>query len=164
MTKLSLIVAMDEKRGIGKKGEIPWKIPGEQKRFKEITTPHPIIMGRKTFESIGRVLPERANLVITSDPKFSAEGIVVVHSLDEALEKAKELDQEEIFVIGGGQIFAQTIDKADKLYLSIVEGDFNCDTFFPDYSQFKKIIKKEVVKTEEYKYTYLELENKDLVL
>lgn len=153
---ISLIAALSENRVIGNKGQIPWKIPGEQKRFKDITTPHPVIMGRTTHESIGRLLPNRPNVIITSQPDYSAEGGYVVHSLLEAIEKARELDNEEIFIIGGGKVFEEAIKLADKLYLTIVHTTVDGDAYFPDYSEFK-IVSKEDKEAGGYRFTYLDL-------
>lgn len=112
---------------------------------------HPVIMGRKTFESIGRTLPERANIVI------SRQG--PVRSLDEAIEKAKKSPgNEEIFIIGGGQIFAQAIDQADRLYLTVVDASAPADTFFPDYSQFSKVVLNEPHESHGFRFIYLTLE------
>lgn len=132
---ISIIAAMDEKRGIGKNNQLPWHLREDLKRFKEITSGHTIIMGRKTFESIGKPLPNRVNIVITSQLQNldgEIKDLIFVSSLGEALEKTKG----DVFIIGGGQVFAEAIAKADKLYLTLVDGDFNCDTFFPDYSSF----------------------------
>lgn len=155
----SIIAAIDKKRGLGKNNQMSWKIPGELKRFKEITTPHPIIMGRKTFESIGRVLPDRLNIIITRNPGFKVNGAIVVPSIEKAIEKAEENDSKEIFIIGGGQIFKEALEKdlVDKLYLTLVDEEFDCDTFFPEYSKFK-ITKEEKGEPGEYKYSFLELE------
>ncbi|MBI2022711.1 dihydrofolate reductase [Candidatus Daviesbacteria bacterium] len=144
--KISIIVAMDSKRGIGKGNTLLWHIPDELRRFREITTGHPIIMGRKTFESIGRPLPNRTNIVITRDPDFKAEGIIVVHSLEEGLKLGQKYHDREIFVIGGGQIFEQALPLADKLYVTQVEGDFNATVFFPEYKHLftKKVSEKEM--------------------
>jgi dihydrofolate reductase len=153
---------MDEKRGIGKKNALMWHIPGELPRFKQITTGHPVIMGRKTFESIGRVLPGRTNIIVTQNPQFQAQECRIVSSLDEAIEIAKkEAGADEIFIIGGGQIYKQAMEKGivDRLYLTIVEGDFGADTFFPDYSNFTKVISEESHSDGEYKYKFLTLEN-----
>ncbi len=130
---LSIIAAIDDKRGIGKKGILPWHLPEDLKRFKELTKGHSVIMGRNTFESIGKALPDRKNIIVTSDPNFAMYGIEIVNSVDDALDKA---GGGEVFVIGGAQIYNQTIEQVDKLYLTRVEGDFSCDTFFPDYSVF----------------------------
>jgi len=155
---ISLIAALSENRVIGSKGSIPWKIPGEQKRFKEITTPHPVIMGRKTFESIGRLLPNRPNIIITSDTSYSVADAIVVHSLTNAIARAKELDQEEIFIIGGGKVFEEAIGTADKLYLTVVHKKFEGDAFFPEYSDFRKVVYQEDKEVEGYRFSYLTLE------
>lgn len=156
--KISIIVAMDSKRGIGKNNGLMWHIPGELPRFKKITMGHPIIMGRKTFESLPGALPGRTNIVITQNSDFKAENCKIVNSLDQAIEAAKsEPGSEEIFVIGGGQIFAQSISKAQKLYLTLVEGDFGADTFFPDYSSFKTKLSEQKGEANGIQYTFLEL-------
>lgn len=131
---VNIIAAIDDKRGIGKANKLPWHISEDLKRFKDITNGHALIMGRNTFESIGEPLPHRKNIVVTSDTEFRPEGVTVAGSIDEALEKAGG----DVFVIGGAQVFNQTIGIADKLYLTQVEGDFGCDSFFPDYSEFGK--------------------------
>ncbi len=149
---------MDGKRGIGKKNAIPWHVPEELKRFKEITTPHPMIMGRKTFESIGKVLPGRPHFIITRDNSYKVEGATICHSLDEAIKKAKELDNEEIFIIGGGEIFKLAMPCIDRLYVTRIKGDFGADVFFPDYSSFKKIIFRQDIEAHGYRYTFMTLE------
>ncbi len=160
--KISIIAAMSSNRVIGTENKLPWNIPDELKRFREITSGHPIIMGRKTHESIGKVLPNRTNIIITRDPEYKVEGAVVVHSLDEALDEAskKTLSHDrEIYVIGGGEIYKQAIPKADKLYLTIIDKEYAGDTYFPDYSEFKKVIKEEKMETEDgISYTLLQLE------
>ena len=112
-TKVSLIVAVDENRGIGKNGKMPWHIPADLKRFKELTIGNIVIMGRKTFESIGSPLPHRLNIIITRDSSFKASGVIVANSLEEALRQAQgklsESVDSEIFIIGGGQIFKEAI-------------------------------------------------------
>lgn len=158
-SKLSIIVAMDKNRLIGGENKLLWNIPGELKRFKEITTGHPIILGRKTHESIGRVLPNRTNIIVTRDPDYKVEGTIVVHSLEKALEKAKsEPGCDEIFVIGGGQIYAQALPMADRLYVTIVDGDYEGDTYFPDYSDFTKVVEEKDFNESEIKYKTLILE------
>src|SRR3990167_10858678 len=154
--KVSIIVAVaGEKRVIGKKGSLPWYIPQELKRFKEITMGHPIIMGRKTHESIGRVLPGRTNIIITREPNYQAEGCIVVHSLEEAL---RQVQDEEVFVIGGGEIYKQALPLADKLYLTYIDKEIEGDTFFPDYSDFKRVISEsDWQQSEGFKYKFLEL-------
>lgn len=182
---LSIIAAIGRNRELGKDNRLLWHIPEDFKRFKELTLGHPIIMGRKTFESIGRVLPNRTNIIITRDKNYKVEGAIVCGSLEEAIEKAEEsikysvssiknknktlntkynilnTDEDEIFIIGGGQIFEQALPLADKLYLTIIDppagGGFDADTFFPDYSEFKKVIFKQKGQSQQYKYTFLDL-------
>ncbi|HSX40020.1 MAG TPA: dihydrofolate reductase [Candidatus Saccharimonadales bacterium] len=158
-TKISIVAAMDEKRGIGKNNDLLFRIPQDFKRMQLLTTGHPIIMGRKTFESIGRVLPKRTNIIITRDAGYKVEGAVLAHSLEQALELAKKSPgSDEIFIFGGGQIFEQALPFVDKLYLTIVEGDFGADTFFPDYSIFRKKLKEEKHQEGQYSFTFLDLE------
>ncbi len=160
--KISIIVAVaGKKRVIGSSNKIPWYIPGELKRFKEITMGHPIIMGRKTHESIGKPLPGRTNIVITTHPDYQALGCIVVHSLEEALRFAqgKPFDSEEVFIIGGGQIYAEALPLADKLYLTYIDKEIEGDVFFPDYSDFKKVISQSNwMESNGLKYKFLELE------
>lgn len=156
---VSIIVAIaGKKRVIGKKGALPWYIPEELKRFKEITMGYPIIMGRITHESIGKALPGRTNIVITHEPNYLTEGCVVVHSLDEALQKTKNAD--EVFVIGGGEIYQQALPLADKLYLTYIDKEIEGDVFFPDYSDFKKVVSESPWQEHGgFKYKFLELEH-----
>ncbi|MDP9211905.1 MAG: dihydrofolate reductase [bacterium] len=123
---------MDEERGIGKDGDIPWRIPADWQRFKQITLGHPVIMGRKTFESMGKLLPGRTNIVLTRRPDYEAEGCVVVATLDAALAVAAERD-DEIYVIGGEEIFRLALPLADELRLTHVAGTHGADTFFPEF-------------------------------
>lgn len=169
LPRISIIVAMAENRVIGNKGDIPWYIPGEQKRAKDITMPHPLIMGRKTHESIGRVLPGRLNIIVTSDPEYKVEGGVVVHSLAEAIETASKEEEQtllrqgsggrgEIFIFGGANLYAQALPQVDRLYLTIVHKNAEGDAVFPDYSEFTKELDREEKEFEGLKYTYLTLE------
>nr|AIA18880.1 Dihydrofolate reductase [uncultured bacterium] len=165
MNKVSIIAAIDEKRGLGKNNDLLFRIPEDGKRVRTLTSGHPLIMGRKTFESLGRLLPNRSHIVITRDPNslkhLSFQPDVIVSSLEEGLEKAKEYPgAEEIFIFGGGQIFTEAVKKdlVDRLYMTIVKGDFGADTFFPDYSMFTKVIKKEDHEEAGYKYTFLDIE------
>jgi len=135
---VSLIAAIGKGRELGNKNQLIWKIPEDQKFFRETTERHPIIMGQKTFESIGRVLPNRLNLILTKDEKYSVQGAYISHSIDEALEKASRQDVDEVFIIGGGQIYSQTIERADRLYLTIIDKNSEADTYFPDYSSFRE--------------------------
>jgi dihydrofolate reductase len=140
---ISLIVAMASNRVIGDKGEIPWKIPGEQKMFKEFTMGHTMIMGRKTYEAIGRALPGRTNIVITRQSEYQAPGCMVVNDLDSALESCSS-EEDEAFIIGGGQIYNETISVADRIYLTVLPREVSGDTYFPEFSESDfKIIKSD---------------------
>ncbi|MBI2597161.1 dihydrofolate reductase [Candidatus Daviesbacteria bacterium] len=155
--KISLIAAIASgNRALGKGGKLIYYIPEDLKRFKKITSGYPIIMGRKTFESIGQPLPSRTNIVITRDRQYFAEGIIVVHSVGEALKEAEGSD--EVFVIGGGQIYQETISMASKLYLTVVEGNPEADTFFPDFQDFKKVVFDQSHESNGLKYKFLDLE------
>lgn len=159
--KISIIVAVaGKKRVIGKAGGMPWYISEELKRFKEITMGHPIIMGRKTHESIGKALPGRTNIVITKDTAYTAEGIKVTHLLEEALEVASTAEgAEEVFIIGGGEIYNQALPLTDKLYITEIEKELDGDVFFPDYSAFKRVVwQSETYESQGIKYRFLELE------
>ncbi len=155
--KISIIAAMDEKRGIGKNGRIPWHISEDLKRVKKLTTGHTIIMGRKTFESIGRPLPNRINIILTRNLSYNSIGSPIATSLDEAIEMAKSAGESEVFIFRGGDIFNQCIHFADELYLTIVKGDFGTDTFFPDYSNFTRKIYEEEKEEGEYEFKFLTL-------
>ena len=128
MSTLTLIVATDSAGGIGIRNTLPWKLPQDLAHFKRMTTGHPILMGRKTFESIGRPLPNRRNIVITRNAAWRHEGVDVVTSLDAAL---KLTDAEEVFVIGGAEIYALALPQADRLIMTEIAQRFDCDTFFP---------------------------------
>lgn len=157
--RISAIAAIGEKRELGKNNQLLWHIPGELARFKQITTGHPIIMGRKTYESIGRVLPNRTNIIITRDKNFTVPGAVVVASTDEALKKAKEAEgASEIFVIGGGQIFSELLPQTERLYLTLVHKSFDADVYFPDYTTFTKEIERKDMVGPEFDYTFLTVE------
>lgn len=161
--KVSAIVAIDEKRGIGKNNQLLFHIKEDFERMHQIIAGHPLIMGRKTHDSIGRVLPGGPNFVITRDPEYKkehTEGCIVCSSLEEALEKAQEVEgSEEIFIFGGGEIYNQAMPKLEKIYLTKVAGDFKADTFFPDYSDFKKVVyESEEKQSDGLKYKFIDLE------
>ena len=166
-SKISLIVAVDENRGIGKNGKMPWHIPADLKRFKELTTGNIVIMGRKTFSSIGMPLSNRTNIVITRDKNYKVNGALVVNSLEDAIFQARDQLSEsvdnEIFIIGGGQIFQEAINIADKLYLTLVEGKFDVDTYFPDYSKFTKKVYEKEGESNGFKYRFINLEKSRLI-
>ncbi|MBI2611968.1 dihydrofolate reductase [Candidatus Gottesmanbacteria bacterium] len=154
---ISIIAAIGKNRELGKDNKLLWHIPEDLIRFKKLTSGHVVIMGRKTYQSIGRPLPNRTNIIITRDINFSAPGSIITHSLDEALEIAKQKEKEEIFVIGGGQIYNQAINLADKLYLTLVDGTFAADTYFPNYSRFKKVLFKKKGITDSLNYKFIDL-------
>jgi dihydrofolate reductase len=129
---ISLIVAMDEKRGIGKDGKLPWRLSSDLQRFRELTMGHHVIVGRKTFESIGKPLPGRQMIVVTHNAGFKAEGCIVAASVPAALAAALERGEAEVFVIGGAEIYVQTIGFADRVYLTQVHAAVDADTFFPE--------------------------------
>lgn len=129
---LSLIVAIAQNNAIGKGNDLLWHLSDDLKHFKRTTSGHPIIMGRKTFESFGsRPLPKRTNIIITRQVDYQAPGCVVVHSLAEALAAVPKND--EAFIIGGGEIYRQALPDVDKMHITIVHHDFDADTWFPDY-------------------------------
>ena len=132
---ISIIVAVDRKGGIGFDGKIPWHLSSDLKRFKELTMGHFLIMGRKTYESIGKPLPGRRMIVVTRNPSFSGNDCLLAYSLAEALILAKEGGEEEVFVIGGGEIFKQALSIADRIYLTKVETSAKTDTYFPVYDE-----------------------------
>ena len=131
---ISLIAAMASNRVIGNKGDIPWKIPGEQKMFKQITLGHTVIMGRKTYESLGEPLPERINIVITRQTNYRAPGCTIVHDLVAAIAACAQ-DEEEAFICGGGQLYHESLAMADKIYLTVLPKDIAGDTYFPEISE-----------------------------
>jgi len=128
--KLSLIVAMATNRTIGINKQMPWHLSADLKQFKKITMGHPIIMGRKTFESIGRPLPGRQNIIISRDVNYQQEGCLVFNCLDAAVQHCS--DQEEVFVIGGATLYEVTLERADRLYITQIHKSFEGDTWFPE--------------------------------
>lgn len=129
---ISLIVAHDMNRVIGKDNKMPWHIPNELAYFKEKTMGKAIVMGRNTFESIGRPLPGRLNIVITRNTSYNPEGVTIVHSIEEAIEIARK-HHEEVMIIGGEQIFKEVLPYSDLIYVTLIQNEFEGDTFFPPY-------------------------------
>jgi dihydrofolate reductase len=127
---ISLIVATDEKGVIGKDNIIPWNMPADMAHFKKTTTGHPVIMGRKTFESIGRPLPDRQNIVISRNPEFKAEGVQITDTIERAIALAVVSHVKEIFIIGGQSIYEAALPRADKIYLTKIHADMGGDRFF----------------------------------
>ena len=156
---ISIIVAIGKNNEIGKKNALLWSLPADMKHFRETTSGHPVIMGQKTFESIGRPLPNRRNIVLTQDKKFKPEGVELVYSLEEldSLIKKTSKPEEELFVIGGGMIYKLFIEKADKLYITHVDASFpDADTFFPEIIPivWNEISHEEHTKDEKNIYPY----------
>ena len=144
---ISLMVAHDPDRVIGLNNDLPWHIPEDLAYFKEKTMGKAMVMGRKTYESIGRPLPGRLSIVVTRNKGFSAEeGVVVVHDLDEAIKKASEYAK-EVMVIGGAEIFRLSMEVADRLYITEIQEHFEGDTFFPEYNSDWQLTEKTEVMT-----------------
>lgn len=159
MVNLNIIVATDSKGGIGKNNALPWHLPADLKYFKALTTGHTIIMGRKTFESIGRALPNRRNIVITrQDLEF--QDAEVTHSLESAISLCNEGD--DVFVIGGSEIFRLALPKANRLFITLIHHEFDADTFLPEIEQEKwKEVKREDKQPDEknrFSYSFVTFE------
>ena len=143
--RISLIAAMAKNRVIGRMGDIPWKIPGEQKIFKKITLGHAVIMGRKTYESLERPLEGRTNIIVTRQSDYVAEGCIVVHDLSQALNSCPP-GEDEAFIIGGGQLYLAAFAICDRIYLSVIPRDIDGDTYFPRIpsAEFQEIESKTI--------------------
>ena len=157
---VSHVVAMAEKRVIGKEGRMPWHIPGEQKIFRELTTGKALVLGRKTHESIGRVLPERTTIVVTRQNNYRVPGAYVVHSVDEAFALAEKLGMKEMVVGGGGELFEQTLSMTDRVYLTTVHAVFEGETTYPELpaDEFVEKSRKEIAAS--IPYSFAEFERK----
>ena len=148
---VSLIVAYDRNRLIGKDGRMPWFIDGELRRFRELTTGNVVIMGRKTIEAIGKPLPNRVNIVISRDKNY--DGCIMARSFDEAMEKARETGL-EIYITGGSTVYAPAIDIVDKMYITEIDAEYEGDTYFPDFDEndFIRTVDEEITEPVPYKY------------
>ncbi len=154
---ISIIAIIGAKRELGYNNKLLWQLPGDLRNFKKITSGHSVIMGRKTFESIGAPLPERTNIIITRNKNYQFPGCEIVNNVKSIINKYQD-SKEEIFVIGGGMIYEIFLPFTKKLYLTLVNKSPLADTYFPDYSDFKKIIFQSELKTENnIKYKFLEL-------
>lgn len=131
--RLSIMAALSSNGVIGRNNQLPWHLSADLKRLKAMTMGHHLLMGRKTWDSVGRPLPGRITVVITRDPEFAAEGVQVVHSLDDAVRVAVEANDEEPFIMGGAQIYEQAIHRADRMYLTRVHVELEGDAFFPEF-------------------------------
>ncbi|MDA3779394.1 MAG: dihydrofolate reductase [Bacteroidales bacterium] len=149
---ISIIVAVAENNVIGKNNKLLWHIPRDMKHFKETTMGHHIISGRKTFESFGKPLPKRTNIIVTRNNNYTQEGCIIVNSLEDALDYAK--NDTEIFIIGGGEIYKQALNFADRIYLTKVHHSFDGDTFFPEINpnNWKETDRKKIDSDEKNKY------------
>jgi dihydrofolate reductase len=155
--KITIIAAMARNRAIGLNGDMPWHLPGELKHFKETTMGKPIVMGRKTWESIGRPLPGRQNIVVTSNRSLRARGCDVVGSLDEAVRMA---GGEEVMIIGGGQLYTQALAVSDRMILTLVDCEPEADTWFPEWqsNDWRRISLRSESADEQNPYNYQVLE------
>lgn len=162
--QISMIAAIGRNRELGKGNDLLWKIPEDLKRFRMLTKGHPCVMGRKTFDSIlsaiGKPLPDRTNIVITHDKEWTHEGALAVQSMEEAIQLAKRKPGgEEVFIIGGGQIYTLGISYTDKLYLTLIDDAKEADSFFPEYADhFKKKVYEEERTHEGLNYRWVDLE------
>lgn len=153
---ISLLYAMDKNRLIGKNNELPWHLPQDLAYFKRVTMGHTIVMGRKTFDSIGKPLPGRENIIITRDTSFTCNGCKVIHSINELLNLSREKNNEELFVIGGAEIFKEILPFSDRLYVTNIHHEFDGDTYFPitNDAEWKLISKEPGKKDEKNPYDY----------
>jgi dihydrofolate reductase len=153
---ISLLVAAAENNVIGKDNNLPWSLPNDLKYFKNMTWAMPLVMGRKTFESFKKALKGRTNIVITRQVDWSAADVLVAKDLDQALAFAADTDAKEVFVIGGGEIFRQVFNKADKIYITRVHADVNGDVFFPEIREggWKMVSNRPMLKDSKHAYDY----------
>jgi dihydrofolate reductase len=152
---IAIIVAMSENRVIGKNNQLPWHLPADLKHFKGLTTGHPVVMGRKTYDSIGKPLPNRPNLLITRQLGYFVEGALVVHDLAEALKKARNLD-EQVFIIGGSEIFTQALPLVDALFITWVHAEVEGDVYFPELhpDEWQEVERERKEADEKHAYGY----------
>ena len=158
MRKISIIVAMSQNSVIGLKNELPWHISEDLKNFRKITINHSVIMGRKTYDSIGKPLKDRNNIVISRDASLVIDGVEVVNSFENAISKTNE--SSETFIIGGGQIYSIALPIATHMYITKVDGIFDGDAFFPDYIQdeWKEVAREDLISENELKFSFLKYE------
>lgn len=153
---ISFVVAASENNVIGKNNQLPWNLPNDLKFFKNTTWGMPVIMGRKTFESFRKMLTGRTNIVITSHKEWKADGVIVVNNLDEAIKAGAETDAKEVFIIGGGEIFKQTMSLANKIYITRVHTVLEGDAFFPEIkeSEWRLVSNLDFNADEKHQYAY----------
>lgn len=155
---ISLIAALGKNRIIGNENKLIWNIPADMKHFRELTTGKAVVMGRKTFESIGRPLPKRKNIILTRDMNYKAESCILVNSVEEALKAAGD---GEVMIIGGAQIYAEFLPKANKMYLTFIDADFEGDAYFPEYNKDEwEEVDREEHEDNDLRYSFVEFERK----
>jgi len=150
---INIIAAMSRNRVIGNKGELPWKLPEDMAYFTKVTTSFPVVMGRKTFESIGRPLKNRTNIILTRDKSYQKDGCIVLNNVEDVV---KNFSKENLMVIGGEEIYRQFLPYTERIYLTLIDKDFEGDTFFPDFDKENWIKKSEEkgIKNNENPYDY----------
>ncbi len=153
-----IVAAIGENNAVGLTGKIPWNISEDLQNFRRLIKGRCVIIGSNTFKLIGKTFTDRKKIIVLSGSGFVARDCIAAASLEEAIKKAKEIEKEEIFICGGGSVYAQTIGMADKLYLTVVKGNFEADVFFPKYDEFKKVVSERKSSDENFEYTFLELE------
>ena len=158
MKKISIIVAMSHNNVIGLKNKLPWHISADLKNFKKITLGHPVIMGRKTYDSIGKPLIDRDNIVISRDNSLKIDDVQVVDSLEKAV--LKTADSAEVFIIGGQQIYKIALPLATHMYVTKVDGNFEGDAYFPNYIQaeWREVDRKDLITENNLKFSFLKFE------
>lgn len=159
---ISMIAAIGENRELGKDNKLLFDIPEDMKFFRDTTRGHPVIMGRKTAEHLVEFytkgpLPGRKNIVITRDASYALDGFTIVNSIEDAITEASKEETSEIFIIGGGEVYSLGLPYADRLYLTIVEGTYEADAFFPDYAEFKTVVSERKSEGNGYRYTFVDL-------
>ena len=149
---ISIIAAMDRNRLIGNKNQLPWHLPADFAHFKSVTMGKPIVMGRKTFESIGKPLPGRTNIVLTRDPDIRFDGVICVGSFKDAVSAVR--DAEEIMIIGGSTIYQMLLPQIDRMYITYVDAEFEGDAWFPEFDEDQWTVKDSVIRPADEKNLY----------
>lgn len=160
MVKISCVAAIGNRRELGKGNHLLWHIPEDMRRFRLLTQGHVVIMGQKTYESIGRALPNRMNIVMTQDECFQAEGCVVARSVEDVMQVIEKDGHGEVFVIGGGMIYTLFLPFVERLYLTLVDAEFDADVFFPEYEAMFTLVRDEPCSDENFSYRFTEWERK----
>jgi dihydrofolate reductase len=165
---ISIIAALADNNVIGRNNALPWHLPADLKRLKQTTMGHHVIMGRKTFDSVGKPLPGRVNVVVTHNVDFTPDGVAIARSVEEAISKAEAAGDDEIFILGGAEIFRQSIHRANRMYLTRVHTEPEGDTFFPEFDDVNewKLVDAEHFEADEknrYPYSFLTYERSSVV-